>query len=262
MSPNNGMTLDDELAILTGEGSSRPEYTPPTKATPVEGDPFGHMDDQANTKAMAAEEERLSGFEPASFDYNSFFDNNDSGLTSMLQDILDRTFKFEGGFVNAPEDKGGPTNMGITLGTYRNYVDPNGTIDDIKALSKDQAKSIYIDQYFYGMGVDKLPEDIQDLVFDMNVLHGPKNSAKLVQRAINGLDSYDGTIAIDGVMGNETVKALNDVDVDALRNEINKERESFVKGIVHKNPNQKKFLKGWLNRISQFDTKPSKVMTA
>lgn len=43
--------------------------------------------------------------------------------------------KWEGGFVNDPDDLGGATNMGITIATYRVYRKrkglPEPTVDDL-----------------------------------------------------------------------------------------------------------------------------------
>lgn len=87
--------------------------------------------------------------------------------------------KWEGGFVNDPDDLGGATNMGITIATYRVYRKrkglPEPTVDDLKHLSNDEwidvLKSLYWDkwkadqikksiccQYFgrLGMGFGKL----------------------------------------------------------------------------------------------------------
>lgn len=87
--------------------------------------------------------------------------------------------KWEGGFVNDPDDLGGATNMGVTMATYKVYCKrkgrPEPAIDDLKHLSNDEwidiLKSLYWDkwkadqikkpiccQYFgrLGMGFGKL----------------------------------------------------------------------------------------------------------
>lgn len=40
--------------------------------------------------------------------------------------------KWEGGFGNHPKDKGGATNKGVTLATYRMVYGKNKTVDDLK----------------------------------------------------------------------------------------------------------------------------------
>lgn len=63
--------------------------------------------------------------------------------------------KWEGGFVNDPDDLGGATNMGVTMATYRVYCKrkgrPEPAIDDLKHLSNDEwidiLKSLYWDKW-------------------------------------------------------------------------------------------------------------------
>ena len=43
--------------------------------------------------------------------------------------------KWEGGFSNNPKDKGGATNNGVTLATYRMVYGKNKTVDDLKNMS-------------------------------------------------------------------------------------------------------------------------------
>lgn len=50
--------------------------------------------------------------------------------------------KWEGGFVNDPADLGGATNMGVTIGTYKEYCKKKGkpepTVEDLKNLSCEE----------------------------------------------------------------------------------------------------------------------------
>lgn len=63
--------------------------------------------------------------------------------------------KWEGGFVNDPDDLGGATNMGVTMATYKVYCKrkgrPEPAIDDLKHLSNDEwidiLKSLYWDKW-------------------------------------------------------------------------------------------------------------------
>ena len=165
-----------------------------------------------------------------------------------VNDIIENSLKWEGGYVNHPNDKGGPTNMGITLKTLRG-VKPNASIEDIKKLTKETAVKIYKKLYYYGMGVDNFPQDVQDVVFDMNVLHGKKNSIIIVQRALRSLGA---SIVVDGIAGPKTMGAAMASNPLFFRKSINNEREKFVERIVARNPSQSVFLKGWKNRINSF----------
>lgn len=70
---------------------------------------------------------------------------------------IPRILKHEGGYVNHPNDPGGPTNKGITLATFRRYLKRNGTIDDLKALTTEQATAVYKAQYWDAVSADLLP---------------------------------------------------------------------------------------------------------
>ena len=66
---------------------------------------------------------------------------------AKIQPLADFILSFEGGYVNHPNDKGGPTNMGVTLKTWQTQgYDKNndGRIDakDVKLITKADAISI------------------------------------------------------------------------------------------------------------------------
>ncbi|HVL21832.1 MAG TPA: glycosyl hydrolase 108 family protein, partial [Amaricoccus sp.] len=70
-------------------------------------------------------------------------------VESIAADIVRR----EGGYVNDPDDPGGATNHGVTLGTLRRLgldLTGDGTIDarDVRALPPGKAAEIYLRHYF------------------------------------------------------------------------------------------------------------------
>jgi len=56
----------------------------------------------------------------------------------------------------------------------------------------------------------------------------------------------------DGLVGQKTLKAVNDYDPKLLFTHIKSMRKEFYRDIVRCNPSQRVFLKGWLNRIDSF----------
>ena len=56
--------------------------------------------------------------------------------------------QIEGGFVNHPEDKGGITNMGVTLDTYREYCGQEKTVKDLQNMSYGTWQKIMKDLYW------------------------------------------------------------------------------------------------------------------
>jgi len=145
-------------------------------------------------------------------------------MKSNFQDCLNRVLKDEGGYTNDPNDSGGPTNYGITIGDVRKYVKKNATAQDVRNLTLAQASDIYKSRYWDALGCDDLPSGVDYTCFDYGVNSGLGRPRKALQRFSN----------------------LSGVD---LVNAINNERTAFLKAIAP-GKNQK-FLKGWLARVER-----------
>jgi len=114
----------------------------------------------------------------------------------------------EGGFVNDPDDPGGATNHGVTIGTLRRLgldLDHDGDTDtdDVRALTRDQAVEIYKQHYFEKPGIARLPQALQASVFDMYVNAGA-NAVKILQRL---LAEFQEPVTVDGMIGPRTAAA-------------------------------------------------------
>lgn len=114
----------------------------------------------------------------------------------------------EGGYVNDPDDPGGPTKYGVTLATLRRLNrdltgDRRVTEADIRALTEAEAARIFVDQFFKAPGLDRLPEAIQPSVFDMYVNSGA-NAVRILQRLLCDMRM---AVDVDGVIGPQTALA-------------------------------------------------------
>lgn len=175
-----------------------------------------------------------------------------------LDDVLNETIKLEGGFVNDPADRGGATKFGISWNNNRDKLRALGynSPGDVRHLTVDDAKVIYKDKYFLNPGFDALPQEVQPLVFDYGVHSGPTTAIKKLQKIVG--------VEQDGRLGpatlNKVYAYVEKHSAEKLSQEILKERERHLKKIVEKDPSQKKFLKGWLNRINYLrETEPTKT---
>jgi lysozyme family protein len=179
-----------------------------------------------------------------------------------MKENFDRCLKLilvsEGGFVNDPVDKGGATNLGITLTTLRQYYDRYGygdfdgdgdvDIQDVRLLdTQTEASPIYHTFFWDRVRGDDLSSGIDYVVFDSSVNHGPTNAGRFLQRAINRMGK---NLVVDGVIGPKTITASLQFDSAMLSEDILKEREIFYRKIVAKDQSQVKFFKGWMNRLS------------
>lgn len=172
----------------------------------------------------------------------------------MSNDPITDVIKMEGGFVNLPEDKGGPTNLGITQKSLSEYLGRPASVEDVRRLSEATAREIYERKYYSGPRIDLLPEPPRNLVFDMSVNHGPKRAIKILQKALNQV--YHQHLSIDGVLGPTTrgvlTEALATLGAAAVQNEIVNVRIAYYDYIVRKDPSQKKFYRGWVRRAKSF----------
>ena len=125
-----------------------------------------------------------------------------------VRQIAEEIVAREGGFVNDPDDPGGATNHGVTIGTMRalrHDVTGDGRVDeaDVRGLTRSEAVDIFIRHYFERPKLARLPPEVQPALFDMYVNAGA-NAVKLLQRMLsrNGLPCTD-----DGIIGPITIAA-------------------------------------------------------
>lgn len=95
-----------------------------------------------------------------------------------LELALKFTLKWEGGYVNHPNDPGGPTNMGITLGSAKAFhldINKDGIVDeeDIKNLSLEDVTKVYKEKYWDVVSCDYYDWDFAIALFDTAVNCGP-----------------------------------------------------------------------------------------
>lgn len=63
-------------------------------------------------------------------------------------------------------------------------------------------------------------------------------------------------VEVDGIVGRKTLAALNSRPADPLFHQIQAARIAFVENIVRRKPSQRKFLRGWKNRILAIKFEP------
>ena len=168
-----------------------------------------------------------------------------------VNDLAPLILKWEGGFVNDPKDRGGATNMGVTLNTWKRVgydKDKDGDIDvkDLKLLSKeDVVKKVLKPYYWDKWRADEINnQSIANILVDWVYTSGKYGITK-VQAMLN--------LKPDGVVGNNTLSAINDYpNQRQLFQRIKNERLAFIDRIVKNNPSQRRFLKGWKNRVNAF----------
>ena len=66
-------------------------------------------------------------------------------------------------------------------------------------------------------------------------------------------------VKVDGIVGDKTLAALNAQPPRVLFDKIKAARVAFIEGIIAANPSQKRFRKGWLNRLMSDRRTPKKL---
>ena len=153
---------------------------------------------------------------------------------TTFNNIIEVVLQHEGGYVNAPDDLGGETKYGITKRFYPDV--------DIKNLTKEQAKTIYHQDYWRRAKCDEVSPHLRHIYFDMCVNFGRSGAVKVLQQAANSKNRNK--IDVDGGIGPATLKAIQDITVDRVR----AYRVLRFANIVIDKPTQEKFWLGWFRR--------------
>jgi len=117
---------------------------------------------------------------------------------------------------------------------------------NIKALTLDQAKKIYYQDFWIEGRFEEVSDDsVAAKLLDLSVNLGIRTATIVLQRALRSCDKL---VSEDGLIGPETLSAVSNSDPNILSAAIKSEAAGYYRLIATKNPNQKKFLNGWLNR--------------
>ena len=169
----------------------------------------------------------------------------------------------EGGYVNDPDDPGGATNFGVTIGTMQSLgmdLNRDGRIDatDVRALTRAQAEQVFVEHYFRKPRLAELPEPLQASVFDMYVNAGG-NAVKILQRLVTRMGFRT---ADDGVIGPMTISAVTEAAEaapDHLVDAYGIARRNYYYALADQRPASRKYARskaggkgGWITRAEEF----------
>ncbi len=160
-----------------------------------------------------------------------------------------KLFLSEGLFANDPIDRGGPTNRGITLSTWRKVgYDKDGDsdidIDDIRLLTPADAMLVLEKCYWDCWHADEIKnQKVADILVDWLWCSG-KWGIIIPQRILG--------VLADGIVGPVTLKAVNRANPYKLLIQIYNSRFAFIINIIKKEPSQSRFERGWYNRLNAY----------
>lgn len=154
--------------------------------------------------------------------------------------------RWEGGFVNDPDDLGGVTNKGITIGTFGEYRKqkglPSPTVQELKNLLENEWYEIFKTMYWdRWIGDEIKSQPVANILVDWvwaSGVHGIKRPQRILG------------VPDDGIVGKVTLSYLNIAKPKRLFEAIKADRIKFIDEICKARPANEKFRKGWLNRIN------------
>ena len=138
------------------------------------------------------------------------------------------------GYTNTPGDRGGETKFGVAKNANPSL--------NVAALTLEQAYQVYYNHYWVAGKCDLFPFPLSLVHFDACVNHGIGRAAKLLQAAVG--------VNADGVLGPVTFEAVNASFKQDVIDNLFVARSNFYNAIVARDASQQKFLKGWMNRVT------------
>ncbi|HGT5501227.1 TPA: glycoside hydrolase family 108 protein [Escherichia coli] len=172
-------------------------------------------------------------------------------LFSKISSVI---LRHEGGYVNDPNDRGGETNMGITIATWRAYAPIDlgieATSSTLRNMTKEQAEIIYYNHYWEPKGFCKLENTkVALMVYDWTITSG--RAVKQIRKMLH--DEYNNRLIVNNIMDDDMIHCINAVEnQEQLLSRIAEIRKDYYRSLTITNgePNaQIKFLNGWINRV-------------
>ena len=157
-------------------------------------------------------------------------------MKDNFEKCLDMLLAHEGGFVDHPKDPGGTTNLGVTLATYKQWVNRAVTVGEMKTLTPAMVAPIYKANYWDKVRGDELPAGVDWCAFDWAVNSGSKRPAKAIQRFVGA--------AQDGAIGPKTLQKIMSAESKEIIRSVYSSRQKFyerLKAFEH-------FGRGWTRR--------------
>jgi lysozyme family protein len=160
-----------------------------------------------------------------------------------------KVLRYEGGFVNDPTDRGGPTNMGVTLSTWRaigHDIDGDSDIDanDIRLLTKDDAMMVMKVGYWDRWRADSIKnQSVAESLVEW-VWGSGKWGVVIPQRLLG--------VTEDGIVGMQTISALNAANQKWFHEKLRLAKLQFIADLIKRDPRQEKFKNGWVRRINEY----------
>lgn len=172
-------------------------------------------------------------------------------VDAYIESLIER----EGGYVDHPNDRGGPTMFGVTEQVARAY----GYHGRMQDLPRSMAVNIYLERYWLDPNFHLVNEHapaVAEELLDTGVNMGQTVASEFFQRMLNVLNKGGTTypdLKVDGRIGKVTILAMRsylahrgaDGHTVLLRG-LNCLQGARYVGIAENNSKQESFMHGWL----------------
>ncbi len=150
------------------------------------------------------------------------------------------------GIASDPDDRGGATMVGITIGTYREYCSrkkkPTPTTSTLSNLTYKEWLEILKTMFWDRWQADQIADQrVAEILVDWVWTSG-SYGITIPQRLLG--------VKADGIVGPKTLAALNRQDPIALFQKIKQSRLTYIDQICLRCPTNTKFRPAWLRRIN------------
>lgn len=170
---------------------------------------------------------------------------------------FERVLEHEGGYLmtETPGDRGGQTYAGISRRAHPGWegwamLDDGVEMEDATPLV-ESVRDLYRTMYWDVIQGDRYrSQSLAETVYSCAVLSGPSHAIHCLQRAI------DRRLDPDGVLGPQTLAAIDrlpsdaSAEVELIQLRLFRARAEHYCTLVRRDPSQRKFLAGWLNRAA------------
>jgi lysozyme family protein len=177
-----------------------------------------------------------------------------------FESFIDKIIEAEKGYVDHPNDRGGPTNYGITQAVARR----NGYDGDMRDLPLSLAREIYRKRYIVEPQFDKvaaIDAKVGHELIDTGVNMGPAKAAEFFQRALNVFNKQGSRYAdvfVDGRIGSLTLDAFKallrwrgEVGSSVMYKALNALQGTRYIEIAENSEKQEDFTIGWFDKRVQ-----------
>ena len=153
----------------------------------------------------------------------------------MFARALPIILRHEGGWVHDSRDPGGETNKGIT----KRVAEAHGYHEDMKTIPMSVVEDIYRRSYWNKILGDELPWPVALVTFDAAVNSGVRRASEWLQKTVQ--------VQADGVIGQETLRAVEDFNPDQIARLYTDTRLAFLKSLK----TYATFGRGWERRVRE-----------